>query len=464
MVSIIQPSSPPESGSLTREAALDTIALAATLLFAHGQTTERTVVVAERLGRALGVPVTALPYWGQLTVEIDGTTLSKIVPAKPLGVDMGKVLAVTTVVDQVCDGKLEAAATRSALALAGRLPPASTLRFTLLAAVGAASLGVIFGVIDATSLLLIAASAAIGAFVRRWLSGFSGNPFIQPLCAATIGGAVAGAAGRLELSEAITLIAFCPCMVLVPGPHLLNGAIDLARTRIALGIARLAYAGVIVLMICAGLWFGLDRYRRNSSGCRILGTDAAGSRRDCSRLRRCRVRHLFLDAMASTAGPDRRRHVRARGALGRDLDGIGECCNRRLCRLYHRQRHRHAGCQPSASSVRGARLLCGRLDDAGFLLVPRRERPGRAGLDRATRPGGPADERRRERDHGVSGYPGHDPGADPAAPAVRALSACARMKGGKDVLWIATPFNMRRSRRGTKDRAGASWAPHQVHR
>ncbi len=41
-------------------------------------------------------------------------------------------------------------------------------------------------------------------------------------------------------------------MVLVPGPHILNGAIDLARTRIALGIARLAYAGVIVLLICAG--------------------------------------------------------------------------------------------------------------------------------------------------------------------------------------------------------------------
>ena len=27
------------------------------------------------------------------------------------------------------------------------------------------------------------------------------------------------------------------------------------------------------------------------------------------------------------------------------------------------------------------------------------------------------------------------------------------MKGGKDVLWIATPFNMRRPRRDTKDRA-----------
>ncbi|HMC10607.1 MAG TPA: threonine/serine exporter family protein, partial [Pirellulaceae bacterium] len=123
MVSVIQPLSPPEPGALTREAALDAIALTAALLFAHGQTTERTVVAAERLGRALGVPVTALPYWGQLTVEIDGTTLSKIVAVKPLGVDMGKVLAVTTVVDQVCDGKLEAGAARSALALAGRVPP-----------------------------------------------------------------------------------------------------------------------------------------------------------------------------------------------------------------------------------------------------------------------------------------------------------------------------------------------------
>jgi len=45
-------------------------------------------------------------------------------------------------------------------------------------------------------------------------------------------------------------------MVLVPGPHILNGAIDLARTRIALGIARLAYAGVIVLLICARGLFG----------------------------------------------------------------------------------------------------------------------------------------------------------------------------------------------------------------
>jgi uncharacterized membrane protein YjjP (DUF1212 family) len=240
----------------TYAAALKTTALAATLLFAHGQTTERTVTAAERLARALGVTVKVLPSWGELIVELDGAPISRIVPAKPLGVDMGKVLAVTTVIDRICDGTLPADSAQSALESAGRLPPASTPRFTLFAAIGAASLGVIFGTLDATSLLLIAISAAIGALVRRRLSGISNNPLIQPLCAALIAGVVAAAASRFQLSDATTLIAFCPCMVLVPGPHILNGAIDLARTRIGLGIARLAYAGVIVLLICAGGLFG----------------------------------------------------------------------------------------------------------------------------------------------------------------------------------------------------------------
>lgn len=242
--------------SPTCEAALKTTALAATLLFAHGQTTEGTVTAVERLGRSLGVTVKVLPYWGEITVELNGGPISLIAAAKPLGVDMGRVLAVTTVIDQVCHGTLSVEAAQSALESAGRLPPASTPRFTCFAAIGATSLGIIFGTLDATSLLLIAASAAIGALVRRWLSGFSHNPLIQPLCAAFIAGVVAAAASRFQLSDAIALTAFCPCMVLIPGPHILNGAIDLARTRVALGSARLAYAGVIVLLICAGGLFG----------------------------------------------------------------------------------------------------------------------------------------------------------------------------------------------------------------
>ncbi len=246
-----------DASSQAPEAALGVVALAAKLLFDSGQTTERMVVAAERFGHALGLPIRVLPNWGELTVEIDGTPISEVIPAMPLGVDMGKVLAITTAVDQLCDGSLPRRAAQSALTAATALPPASTPRFALFAAIGAAALGVIFGALDAPSLLLIAASAGAGALIRRWLARLGGNPFIQPLCAAALAGSVAAAAGRLQLSHDQNLVALCPCMVLVPGPHILNGAIDLARTRIALGLARLTYAGLIVMMICIGLLAGL---------------------------------------------------------------------------------------------------------------------------------------------------------------------------------------------------------------
>jgi uncharacterized membrane protein YjjB (DUF3815 family) len=46
-------------------------------------------------------------------------------------------------------------------------------------------------------------------------------------------------------------------MVLVPGPHILNGALDMLALRITLGIARLGYATLILAAIAAGLIFGL---------------------------------------------------------------------------------------------------------------------------------------------------------------------------------------------------------------
>ena len=46
-------------------------------------------------------------------------------------------------------------------------------------------------------------------------------------------------------------------MILVPGPHFLNGAMDLIRDRINLGAARLVYAGLVVVAISTGLLLGL---------------------------------------------------------------------------------------------------------------------------------------------------------------------------------------------------------------
>ncbi len=236
------------------------ISLSAKLLFENGQSTENVVSALEQLADALGFRAIVFPRWGELTILINDGSGSRheILAAAPVGVDMHKVTATIGVIDDVCNGHLDAEAARSALEAVARFPPVSVTRFALLAAAGAAALGVIFGATHAFSLPLIALSAGVGACLRRWLAAISHNPFVQPLCAASLAGAIGAIAVRLQFSSALRLIAVCPCMILVPGPHLLNGTIDLARVRIALGSSRIAYAGVIILMICTGLLIGLS--------------------------------------------------------------------------------------------------------------------------------------------------------------------------------------------------------------
>src|SRR5262249_46321285 len=136
-------------------------------------------------------------------------------------------------------------------------PPAPTWLFALAAAVGAVALAVIFGVGHLPAAILIFVSAGAGAILRRALGQLSTNLFLQPFCAALLAGVIGAVAVHYDLSSSLRLVAVCPCMVLVPGPHFLNGALDLINGRIALGAARLIYAGLIVVAISVGLLLGL---------------------------------------------------------------------------------------------------------------------------------------------------------------------------------------------------------------
>jgi len=104
---------------------------------------------------------------------------------------------------------------------------------------------------------LIFASAATGAILRRTLARCSTNVFLQPFSAALVAALVGALAVRFELSSSLRLVAVCPCMVLVPGPHFLNGMMDLIRGRMNLGAARLLYAMLVVVAISTGLLLGL---------------------------------------------------------------------------------------------------------------------------------------------------------------------------------------------------------------
>lgn len=231
----------------------------ARVLYVNGQSTEETVAAAEKLGRTLGVRAVLMPRWGELQLKVEEGAHSAVaqVLADPSGVGMQRVAVAARAIEDIGSGKLTEGAAQPFVESIANIPPAPTWLFTVAASVGAAALAVIFGVSHFTAIALIVFSAASGAMARRLLARRSANLFVQPFFAALIAGLVGGFAARYELSSSLRLVAVCPCMVLVPGPHFLNGALDLGNGRIHLGAARLMYAVLVVVAISTGLLLGL---------------------------------------------------------------------------------------------------------------------------------------------------------------------------------------------------------------
>jgi len=245
--------------NMTRGERSNLILTCARVLYVNGESTEKTVAVAKRLGDFLGLTVTILPRWGKLELhceDTDGKLISAI-EATPSGVNMDRVASTRRTVEELCDGRLDPAKAMEAINRIAAAPPASTWKFTLAAGVGAVALAVIFGLQHLSAAALIFASAATGAILRRTLARYSTNVFVQPFGAALVAGVVGALAVRYDLSSPLRLVAVSPCMVLVPGPHFLNGMLDLARGRMNLGAARQVYAVLIVVAISTGLLLGL---------------------------------------------------------------------------------------------------------------------------------------------------------------------------------------------------------------
>src|ERR1700730_2570377 len=231
----------------------------ARVLYVNGQSTDQTVAAAERFGDALGLRAKIMPRWGELQLQAeDGDTiLISAAPADPAGVEMDRVASTMQAIEDLGAGRLAPAAAMEAISAISQAPPAPTWLFILAAAACAVALAVLFGVQHLSSAALIFVSAAAGAILRRTLARYSANIFLQPFGAALLAGVIGALAVRYQLSSSLRLIAVCPCTVLVPGPHFLNGMIDIIKGRIDLGASRLIYAALVVVAISAGLLFGL---------------------------------------------------------------------------------------------------------------------------------------------------------------------------------------------------------------
>jgi len=241
------------------DSAFELISSSARTLFENGQTTERVVRTVAHLAGVLESKASIIPDWGKLLVivETTGGPREQVLPVTPTKIDIRKVAETMGVINQLSASRIDATVARRSIQRISHEEPVSLIRFALLSGAGAAGLGVIFGSTDPVSLTLIAFSAGAGACVRRFLGKKHTNYFFHPMAAALLASIVAAIAYRLQPNLPFRLIAGAPCLMLIPGAHILNGALDLVRARMTLGIGRLAFAMMNILAICFGLSLGV---------------------------------------------------------------------------------------------------------------------------------------------------------------------------------------------------------------
>jgi len=244
---------------MTFEERCSAVVAFARVLYVDGQATDQTVSATEQFSDFFGVRAAIFPRWGELEFQFEdaGARRTDVVEANPAGVDMDRVSSAMHTLEDLRGGTLAPKVASQRIAAISKAGPCPTWLFALAAATGAVALAVLFGVQHVAASAVIFASAGFGGILRRILARYSANIFLQPFGAALVAGVVGALAVRYNLSSSLRLVAVCPCMVLVPGPHFLNGMLDLIKGRIDLGASRLSYALLVVVAISTGLLLGL---------------------------------------------------------------------------------------------------------------------------------------------------------------------------------------------------------------
>jgi uncharacterized membrane protein YjjP (DUF1212 family) len=161
------------------------------------------------------------------------------------------------VLDEVRAGRIDAAAGLARLELIERDTPRHSRWLVALLLGGAAgSFARLLGA-DAAAMAVAGISTAIGFLIRQELGRRHVSLLALPLAAACIGALLGGIAIRLGWTRSPELVLVVPALMLVPGPHLLNGLFDLVDNHLPMSLSRLGLAMGILLASALGIVLGV---------------------------------------------------------------------------------------------------------------------------------------------------------------------------------------------------------------
>lgn len=256
MIDAMNPPSGTSSGTLTADSdAARFIQKASRLLLQYNM---RSSLLRERLdeiGKALALPL--LSQIGYRTVTVyapNGVTLHS--QASELRINIAVSAEVNRTVDKVCAGTLSLKDAVEILDnVEERAGRHSRYSLALLFGLAAGALAWLLSA-DWAAMAVISISSALGLIVRQELHRHHPVLFALPFVAALIGSLLGGIVIRMGWTSTPGICLIVPALMLVPGPHLINGLYDMIENNMQNGLARLGLAVGILVAAAAGIFVG----------------------------------------------------------------------------------------------------------------------------------------------------------------------------------------------------------------
>jgi uncharacterized membrane protein YjjP (DUF1212 family) len=195
--------------------------------------------------------------YGGVAISLDGEDQA-VEPVRELRYNMSVQARVHRILQQVRRGDVEPA---TALACLDRVE-ADTPRYSrwlaaLVLGAAAASLAGLLGA-DLGAAAVAGLATGLGLLARQELGRRHFSLLALPLTAALIGAILGGLGIRLGWTRTPELVLVVPALMVVPGPHLINGLLDLIDNYLPMCLARLGLATGILLASAAGIVLGVE--------------------------------------------------------------------------------------------------------------------------------------------------------------------------------------------------------------
>lgn len=109
---------------------------------------------------------------------------------------------------------------------------------------------------DAAAMLVTGVSSAAGLLARQEMAKRHVMLLAMPFTAALIGSVFGGLFILFELTKTPGICLIVPALMLVPGPHLINGLLDTVENNLQTGVSRLWLAAGILVAAAMGIFLG----------------------------------------------------------------------------------------------------------------------------------------------------------------------------------------------------------------